>query len=205
MGFFYGMAPGSSEVIAHWIYLQVQRIAWQVVYSEVMKAKKSLQNKWISILIPTIAILIPVLTTIKDAAGWGIFTGAALVLVPFAGVVTYLKRAQKKRKVAKKRVFYEPTQPKMFLYYITSILGLLIFFTLTMAIPVYGEWLTNELDNNTYWAGVIMMFYIVSLLVVPMFAYMVYILTKYDKVVEYKTRAWYKYRESLKKDKGEHS
>ena len=167
-----------------------------------MKVKKSLQNKWISILIPTIAILIPVLMTVKDAAEWGIFTGAALVLIPFVVVVQYLKRVQKKRKVTKKKVFYEPTQPKIFLYYITFIIVLIILFAFTAAIPGYGEWLTNELDNNTYWAGVVMMFYITSLLVVPLFAYMVYILTKYDKIVQYKTPAWRKYRESLTTNKG---
>jgi sterol desaturase/sphingolipid hydroxylase (fatty acid hydroxylase superfamily) len=164
------------------------------VYSEIMKTKAPIQKQW---LLPLILAVGVALISIKDAAGWGIFTGAALVLIPFMVIVQHLKQLQKKRRVAKKRVFYEPTQLKLFMYYIAVIIVLMFLFALTFGIPIYGEWLTKEMENNTYWAGVIMMFYITSLLVVPMFIYMVHILTRYDKIIEYKTPEWYEYRKSL--------
>jgi hypothetical protein len=163
------------------------------VYSEIMKTKAPIQKQWLLPLILTVGVA---LISIKDAAGWGIFTGAALVLIPFMVIVQHLKQLQKKRRVAKKRVFYEPTQLKLSLYYIAVIIVLMFLFALTFGIPIYGEWLTKEMENNTYWAGVVMMFYITSLLVVPMFIYMVRILTRYDKIVEYKTPEWYEYRKA---------
>lgn len=98
-------------------------------------------------------------------------------------------------------VFYEPTQPKMFLYYIPAAFVLGLLSIIPYAFPGYSDWIMSEINRDTFWSGLIMILHIFVPLYGPAVIYSYYIFLRYDKVIEYKTPEWYEYRKSLKEGK----
>ena len=127
-------------------------------------------------------------------ADFGIFAGGGLFMLVAFGPIVFV-RARNLKIGKPKAVFVEPSRWKILAIIVAfDVLFLGVIVALLTLVPGLGDWLSATLEADGFLSGLVMMPIILVVIFGGMVPYLLYIYTRYNRIVEYGSVEWYRRR-----------